>query len=168
MTIPGLLPLDHPLWGELEGGYREPTAAVDYLKRFETGERSSDLWYEFWGEMYHQEAIGVASLAVVPHLVGHYETEIRPADFFNYLTFVDAARAEGDNPDVPEWLSDTYKSALDIALGFVQSDLKKTTDERTRKSIALFVLQYAGMKEQMHLLDSIENEGHAKTVLEGM
>jgi len=168
MTAPGLLPLDHALWGELEGGYREPSAAVDYLKRFESGERSPELWYEFVGDMYHQGDIGTASLAVVPHLVRIFTNEPRPSDFYTYLTFVDAALAVGENPVLPEWLLETYRSALATALNFVPEDLSSASDDHLRKSIALFVLQYADMTEQMHLLDSIESEDHAKAVLEGM
>jgi len=168
MTTPGLLPLNHPLWSDLEGGYREPSAAIEYLKRFESGERSNELWQDFVGEMYHQEDIGTASLAVIPHLVFFFADELRPADFYSYLAFVDAARGQGDNPEVPDWLRDTYQTALDAALDYVPEDLRNVTDEHARKGIGLFVLQYAGMTEQMHLIDHIENEAHAKAVLEGI
>ncbi len=168
MKTPGLLPLDHPLWNDLEGGYREPSSAVEYLKRFENGERSDELWHDFVGEMYQQETIGVASLAVVPHLVEIFSDEDRPTDFYNYLTFVDAVRGDGDNPELPDWLRDSYESALCAATILAAVDLNRTEDKLTRKSIVLFVLQRAEFTEQMRLLDNIENEDHARAVLDNI
>jgi hypothetical protein len=108
-----MLDLNDKRWRDLKGGYRLPFDPRPFLEKFEAGNDTDDGWYEFWGEIHHQGDVGEASYAAVPHLVRIY----RERGTINWNTYaivatIELARAQGKNPDVPDWLAGDYFAAI--------------------------------------------------------
>jgi hypothetical protein len=68
---------------------------------------------ELWNELHHQSDVGEASYAAVPHLVRIYR-QSRTVDWNTYaiVAVIELARGKGTNPQVPEWLTGSYSSAI--------------------------------------------------------
>lgn len=163
-----MLALDDPLWETLEGGYRRPCAAHRFIERLERDGDEGSFWEEFVGELYHQEDVGVASYAVIPHLVRIFADRPRSGDFYAYIAWVDAVRGQHGNPELPDWLVEDYREALRRALFFIPEDLPRLERSGDRMAIVQFVVQQAGFIERLYLLESIESEEHAREVLQTM
>jgi len=98
-------------WSRLQGGYRMPYDPRPALQRLANGDVAS-AWEELWTELHHQGDLGLASFAAVPELVRIHKLR-GVADWNTYALAVtiEEARANPDNPPLPEWLSDDYARA---------------------------------------------------------
>ena len=99
---------------ELYGGYGIKCDAARLVSAVLTKPEDTDVWNEFWTELYHQSDIGDASLAVVPILVqGLMNKSYRAADLWAYVSSVEIVKGRRNNPNVPQWLSASYSEAID-------------------------------------------------------
>jgi hypothetical protein len=108
-----MLDMDDKRWNNLKGGYRLPFDPRPFLLKFEAGNDTADDWHEFWGEVHHQGDVGEASYAAVPHLVRIYRQR-RQINWNVYamVATIELVRAKDKNPDVPNWLAESYFSAI--------------------------------------------------------
>lgn len=162
-----MLPLDDPLWQDLLGGYRDgPTGAEAMLRRLYDGPADAAWWAAFWEALYHQEDIGEASLAVIPHLAEAYADRPRDVDFYNYLTFVDLARGQGGNPDAPAWLAPDYAAAFARAAQYLAQDFARFEDEADRRILLCFAARLLGFSDTVRLIDWLPDEAAAERLAE--
>jgi len=83
------------------------------LRRLETEHDTARVWQELWEELHHQGDVGDASFAAVPFLVRIYqERGVIDRNVYAIITIIELARAEGKNPDVPEWIAEDYFQAI--------------------------------------------------------
>lgn len=98
---------------ELYGGYRTKCDAARLVFAVLANPEDTDAWNEFWQELYHQSDIGDASLAVVPILVqGLINKNYRAEHLWAYVSSVEIVKGRRNNPNVPEWLSQSYSEAI--------------------------------------------------------
>ena len=121
-----LIPLHDPRWQDFKGGYGvayDPSKALDAL------EKGEDSWGELWENLHHQGDVGVASYATVPHIariVSHgWAKSWHP---YGLVATIEIERHRKSNPDIPEWLNDTYTQAIQNLARSGASELLSTTD----------------------------------------
>ena len=124
--MPGL---DDSRWANLNGGYRIPYDPRPALRRLEVNWHDDAAWSELWSELHHQADVGEASYAAVPALVaiGRGVPE-RGWNFYSLLATIEAERHARDNPVIPNWLVDEYRSAWAELLSLAIDELRKTSD----------------------------------------
>lgn len=128
-----MLPLSDPRWRELRGGYKTPYDASDALRRLEAGD---DIWDELWQELHHQGNVGEASYAAVPHMVRIAKLlSRRDWGFYGLVSTIEVERHRKSNPEMPQWLVQDYKQAIDEVLELALADLSAETDSATIQSI---------------------------------
>jgi hypothetical protein len=128
-----MLPLTHPRWRELQGGYKVPYDASVALMKLEGGE---NVWDELWQELHHQGDLGEASYAVVPHLVriaGAFSE--RDWNFYGLLSTIEVERHRKANPPLADWLVDDYGAAWSKVLDLALADLRQVRNPTTLRSI---------------------------------
>jgi hypothetical protein len=140
-----VLTLIDPIWQELAGGYRVPYDASKALVRMERGE---SVWEELWQELHHQGDVGVASYAAIPQIVRI--SEARHASDWNLHALaatIEIERHRKSNPPVPEWLSDSYKSAWEDLEKIALADLAGKPDQLTlRCALSVVALSRGDLK----------------------
>jgi hypothetical protein len=105
-----MLDLNDPRWGELLSGYRLPYDPRNALAALESD--SDNAWRELWDELHHQGDVDTAAYAAVPHIVHNYRKLRRP-DWNAYALVGVIALAEGgQNPRIPGWLEEDFRSAI--------------------------------------------------------
>jgi hypothetical protein len=144
-----VLSLDDPRWGELSGAYGVPFDARPLLRRLERDHDSEDVWNVLWSELHHQGDVGVASYAVVPHLVDmHSRRRFERFDFFALLAAVETERHRRSNPSLPDWLRDAYVETWKKVGELALADLRHASDKYAIRAI-LSVLALS--KKQLRL-----------------
>ncbi|MEO0481583.1 MAG: hypothetical protein AAF196_19095 [Planctomycetota bacterium] len=118
---------------------------MDRLRAREDIDRA---WDELWEGLYHQGDIGLASYAVVPHLVQIYEGHGEPSwRTFGFACAVEVARDSDRNPDLPDWLRRPYDAAWETLGTLALRDLARSTDPLLTRT-ALGVLAFSrGLRE---------------------
>ncbi len=103
---------DDDRWTRLSGGYRIPYDPRRALRSLEQNENVEAAWQELATELYHQGDVGEASYAAVPHLVRIHEHRGVP-DWNTYalVAMIEEARQVGTNPDIPDYLHQSYQDA---------------------------------------------------------
>jgi len=123
-------------WIKLTAGYR---VAVDLRPSLQALERADDLpsaWQRLWPELYHRGDVGNGSFAAMPHLV-RIHRQRGEADWNTYalVATIELARGRAGNPDVPEWMADSYEDALRDLGRIGLAELPQATDGETVRSI---------------------------------
>jgi hypothetical protein len=120
---------DDSRWAGLSGGYRIPYDPRPALRRLEANWRDEAAWSELWNELHHQADVGEASYAAVPALVaiGRSVPE-RGWNFYGLVATIEAERHARDNPAIPNWLVDEYRSAWAELLSLALDELRTTRD----------------------------------------
>ena len=139
-----MLHLDDPKWSELNGGYRKPYDARSLLRRFANAAEEMACWDEVWNELHHQDDIGEASYAVLPQFVRVYEGRHRGYHLYAYAAMLEECRHTGDNPDVPGWLSESYRVAQVRLLGFAFDDVRTSPERLRLRAILAFIAGFCG------------------------
>jgi hypothetical protein len=121
--------LDDPRWAGLNGGYRIPYDPRPALRQLEANWLDQSAWSELSQELHHQADVGEASYAAVPALVaiGRRVPE-RGWNFYGLLATIEAERHARDNPAIPNWLVDEYRSAWADLLSLALDDVRTTRD----------------------------------------
>lgn len=121
-----MISLDDDKWKEFSGGYRVPYDASIALRAMEGG---ADEWDELWEELHHQGDVGVASYAVVPHLVRIASGATnRDWNFYALVATIEIERHRKGNPPMPAWLKADYDSAIAQASALALADLSSQAD----------------------------------------
>jgi hypothetical protein len=121
-----MIPLDDPVWKNLNGGYQIPFDASSVLGRLEQGE---DVWDELWEELHHQGDVGEASYAAVPHLVRiGKQFASRDWQIYSLVSTIEIERHRKNNPSLPNWLEESYRAAWDQLLELALCDLQAVDD----------------------------------------
>ncbi len=127
-----MISLDDAVWSELHGGYRVLYDASKPLKRMEHGEI---VWEEFWSNLHHQGGVGVASYAVIPHLVRISAIhDKRDWNLYGLVAIIEVQRHRSENPALPEWLAENYKRAWQDLVTLALMDLNIDQDRLTLRS----------------------------------
>jgi len=142
-----MLDLDDNRWNELKGGYRIPFDPRPFLARFEAGEVTNDDWYQFWGELYHQGDVGEASYGAVPHLVRIYRQRGQ-IDYNTYglVATIELARAQGKNPEVPDWQRQSYFAAIQELALLGLSEIERAKDPEDIRGILSILAIWKGAR----------------------
>ena len=139
-----MLSLDDPKWSDLVGGYRKPYDARSLLRRFANAAEEVACWDEVWNCLHHQGDIGSASYAVLPHVVRIYEDRPRDYNLYEYASMLEERRHTGDNPDVPDWLSESYRVAQVRLLGLAFDDVRTGAKGVFLRAILSFIAGFGG------------------------
>ena len=140
-----MLNLNDNRWQSLKGGYRVPFDPRPFLEKFEAEKNTADDWHEFWGGIHHQGDVGEASYAAVPHLVRIYRKRgILNWDTYAIVATIELARAQGKNPDVPDWLAEDYFAAIQKLAQLGLTELERATDPEDIKAILSILAIWKG------------------------
>ena len=131
-----MLNFDDERWSQLEAGYRIVFDVRPLLLKLNSGRDTPEVWKELWNELHHQGDVGAASYAAVPHLVKiHKERGIVDWNTYAIVAVIELARTESNNPDVPNWLNDSYFQAVNDLARIGTAEIFKTSDTETVRSI---------------------------------
>lgn len=141
--------MDDERWSGLEGGYRvayDPRAALGRLAR---GDDPASAWDELWNELHHQGDIGLASFAAVPELVRIHQVR-GVADWNTYAlaATIEDARANPDNPALPNWLRPEYEQAWRNLFQIALTEIPAATEDDLVHSI-IAVIAFAKGRRSM-------------------
>lgn len=108
-----MISLEDARWLKMTGGYKAPLDPRPLLKRLDSDSNTAEVWRELWDELHHQGDVGEASFAAVPFIVESYQKRGGLAwNAYAIVAIIELARKEGENPDVPEWISDDYFQSI--------------------------------------------------------
>ena len=129
-----MLDLNDPLWESFDGGYRMRYDASVPLRLLQSGDADRDeIWEELAENLHHQDDIGIASYAAVPHLVSIYiKNHWVDWKVFALVGWIEAARHSEDNPPVPNWLADSYRAAIRDLYRFGKDNVAQDSSHETR------------------------------------
>jgi hypothetical protein len=107
-----MLDLDDPRWKNYKGGYGVKYDASVPLRRLYQEGASQKLWDELWEELHHQDGLGEASYAAVPHLL-EFARRSKKLDWnvFGLICVIELARPENVKP--PREVAADYHAAID-------------------------------------------------------
>lgn len=124
-----MIPLSSEIWKELSGGYGGKYNPVERLTQLYENPQNEVAWTEFWDELHHQNDVGQASYAAVPHIL---EIERRAEKFnwngFGLIATIEYCRPTNEPPRAGE-IADGYKTALDNLLNVVANHQHKNWDD---------------------------------------
>ena len=136
-----MLTLDDLRNRKLLGGYRAPCDVVTIIKNVLAEPYDRAAWDTFWQELYHQGDIGEASLSAIPILANKLiEESYDGADLWAYVGSIQIAKGQRDNPDIPEWLSKDYLSAMKQLMEYAHLRIPNTTNAETLRYMFGFIL----------------------------
>jgi hypothetical protein len=139
-----MLSLEDNRWTKLVGGYRILCDPRPLLAMLEEGQAVDTAWRRLWEELHHQGDVGDASYAAVPHLIRIYKKSgVVDWNTYAIVAIIELARNEGDNPNVPEWLAESYFCAIRELAEVGATEVLLTEKSEVVRSI-LSVLAIAG------------------------
>ena len=161
-----MLSLKDPRWKDFEGGYRTPYDASIPLSRLEQGESPEPIWTELWDNLYHQDDVGIASYAAVPHVA----RIIQQRGLFDWNAFalvvaIELVRDDGNNPALPDWLEDEYNQALREMAGFGSRNIDSPWNNELLRSVLSLIAIVKGNKDLGELILEV-GPGDEKQLLE--
>jgi hypothetical protein len=135
----------------LKGGYGVPYDPRPAVKKLRQDPLNREIWDELWNELHHQGDVGEASYAALPLLVEACRVGPRDWNFYGLVATIEVERRRSANPQLPDWLIDTYGAALRLAKDFALDDLAGATDPLVMKS-AMAVVALASEARQLGAL----------------
>lgn len=99
-------------WLGLDGGYRIPYDPREAIIELKDKQYSDKAWDKLWNNLHHQGDIGVASYAAVTALVELNVKQDLGWNLYSLVSCIELCRFNNKNPNLPDWLSDDYKEAL--------------------------------------------------------
>jgi len=155
-----MLRFDDARWQDLRGGYRIPFDPRPLLSKLESKQETEKVWHELWNELHHQGDVGEASYAAVPHLVRIYRQQ-GTLDWNTYaiVATIELARAQGKNPDVPDWLAEDYFAAIrSLAENGAREILDSKDIEMTRSILSVLAIAAGTRTHARFLIDYSDEE----------
>ena len=155
-----MLKYDDPRWKTLRGGYRLSYDPTKSLRSLEQRGDSAEVWEELWNGLHHQGDVDEASYAAVPALVDiQRRTGSLGWNFFALVGTIEVERHRKNNPPVPEWLSDAYRTAWHELLPLALEQLNRRPDPLTLQSaLAVAALSKGWLKMGALLLHLDKSE----------
>ena len=141
-----MIPLSSDIWKELSGGYGGKYNPVERLTQLYENPHNEAAWTEFWDELHHQNDVGQASYAAVPHIL---EIESR-AEKFNWNGFaliaqIEHCRPTNKPPETGE-IADGYRKAWDNLLTVLAKHQHKDWDDTLTSCILSCVAFCSGQR----------------------
>lgn len=153
-----MIPLTHEIWPSLLGGYRVPYDASPALRELERTENPSAVWKELWNELHHQGDVDTASYAALPHIVRIARSRsFSDWNVYAIASTIEASRGFEGNPEIPEWLRESYESAWQDLLLTGLEQLRIETDELTIRAILAMVALAKGLSRLGRLLSDFDS-----------
>jgi hypothetical protein len=146
-----------PNWSEMKGGYRVVYDPRPAIARLVAAPLDQAVWDELWNELHHQGDLGEASYAAVPLLVEVCETRARDWNLYGLIATIEVERYRASNPDLPEWLAESYLGALRRARLLALSDLADASDRDFVRSAMAVVALVSGDRELGALLVQLDS-----------
>jgi hypothetical protein len=138
-------------WARMKSGYRLPYDPRSAVSKLLHDPLDKDAWDELWNELHHQGDVDEASYAAVPLLLEVCSTSVRDWNFYALIALIELERHRSQNPQLPDWLKDSYHIALEEAKSLALSDLLNSTDMVLMKS-AMAVVALAGGNRKLGAL----------------
>jgi hypothetical protein len=109
-----MMPLSDDRWKTLHGGYRTIYDASEPLRQLEEADSDFDrIWTDLSSGLHHQGDVDEASYAAVPHIARiTIRKKLRDAHPFALVACIEACRQFGQNPKIPDWMSEAYRAAI--------------------------------------------------------
>jgi len=154
-----MLSLEDERWSKLNGSYRTPFDLRPLLRKLEMGSDEKSVWNELWNELHHQGDVGEASFAAVPHLV-RIQRAKRSVDWntFALVAVVEFARANGKNPDLPQWLAEEYFQAIQDLAEIGAGEVMRCSDPDAVRSILGVIALAKGLRAHGEVLVDFSEE----------
>jgi hypothetical protein len=165
-----MLPLDDPRWQSYTGGYRDAYDASVPLRRLFAGGASSELWDEFWQELYHQGDVGPASFAAVPWLV-EYARRSPELDWnaFGLVAVIELERPHSClNCPMPSELADGYYEAINRLPEVVSAHPQKEWLPILMQHITACIALARGQRLMARAYLEMDRDGAIRWLAEGM
>jgi hypothetical protein len=157
------LSFEDPRWETFKAGYRVPVDLRTLLRRLEEAEDPEEVWPDLWQELYHQGDVGEGSFAAVPHIVRiHQARGVVDWNAYSLVATIELARDKSGNPDVPEWLKESYIEALGELVDLGLEELRKTGDEIAVRSILGLLAISKGSRTFGRILIELEEDEAAE------
>jgi hypothetical protein len=155
-----MLSLTDPRWPNLKGGRRTPINPRPLLRKLESGENTKWAWEQLWDELHHQGDVDESSYACVPHLIRIYqERSVLDWNPYAIVGIIELARTEGDNPDVPQWLAESYHDAIRELATLGASQIRDAQDQDTVRAIlCILAIAHGARAHANFLIDYSEEE----------
>jgi hypothetical protein len=162
-----MLALDDHRWMTMTGGYRLPFDPRPLLSELQSSKDTAPIWSKLWDELHHQGDVGEASYAAVPHLVDIYRRRGQ-IDWNAYaiVAIIELARKKGTNPDVPEWMSGDYFSAIQELANIGTREIRTADAPETVRAILSMIAIAKGLPIHANFLlkyseeEMLEFEAH--------
>jgi hypothetical protein len=148
-----MLSLDDKRWTDLKGGYRTQFDPRPLLYALERSRDTTAVWQQLWGELHHQGDVGEASYAAVPHLVRIYrERGVVDWNTYAMVAVIDLARERGKNPQMPEWLEESYNRAIQELAEVGATEVLRAKDPEDIRAILSILAIAKGARTQGRFL----------------
>lgn len=164
-----MIPLDSPVWSELQTAYGSAGDIPGLLKQIidfpAVATYKDEPWFSLWSALCHQGDVYSASFAAVPHVVEALSKDPARAsvDYFQLPVCIELARIENEL-DVPVELKHEYRRALErlptLAATAACSDW---TDDKCAVSLAAIAIT-TGKHELARLLIEVEPSSYPYVV----
>ncbi len=134
-------------WLNLSGGYRIPYDPRPALQKLRANIDVAAAWEELWEELHHQGDVGDASYAAVPELVRIHRIR-GGADWNTYalVGIIELARDKSTNPQVPQWLDEDYRCALNDLGKIALEEIGSASDPDTTRSMLGIIAISKGLR----------------------
>lgn len=153
-----MIPLKSEIWNGLSGGYHVKYNPVECLTRLYGNPNDDAAWEELWEELHHQNDVGQASYAAVPHIL---EIERRAEQFnwngFALISVIEYCRPTNVPPQVGE-IADGYKEAWDELLTVVANHPHKEWDDNLTASILSCIAYSRGQRVMAWAVSEMDDE----------
>lgn len=84
------------------------------IRQLEASPEDDQLWSRLIEELYHQGDVDTASYAAISLLAHMFVAKkVYPWQLFALTCFIELARLDGDNPNIPEWIRGSYIEAIE-------------------------------------------------------
>jgi hypothetical protein len=125
------------------------------LAKLEAGEDTEAVWHTLWDELHHQGDVDEASYACIPHLVRIYRQRgILDWNTYGIVVIVELARGVRKNPQVPDWLEESYFAALRELSDIGINEISRAKDvEDVRAILSVIALQKGARMHARFLLE---------------
>lgn len=164
-----MLPLDDPLWSELQHAYGRATDIPELLRALAAspGPCSSyrdEPWFSLWSSLCHQGDVYTASYAAVPHIVKIACEEKGPIafSFFQLPAAIEIARKQGRGQALPDTCANGYCRAISRLVEGVNLHRDEPWDRSTLLSAAAAQAVAKGHVEVAEALLSLDDDWIAK------
>jgi hypothetical protein len=142
----------------MQGGYRMPYDPRPAIAEVARAPLEQAAWDELWNELHHQGDVGEASYASVPLLVEACQSGARNENFYGLLATIEVERHRRSNPELPEWLAESYPRALLRARALALADLANAIDRHAARSAMAVVALASGDTELGALLAHLDSD----------